>query len=374
MHMRDMSLTFKVPLKFLEEGLVAAQKRGISFLSLSGVAVTIFFLSSLTGCTTGGGMALDGERLAPPGSIVWPAPPSDPRVGYVKTLRRPGDLGGRRGVIKSVVDLLVGPNKDRVIKPFGISVDSRGRVLIADSAFKSIHIFDVAAKKYKRINRAGGELFTTPMGVAVDLLDNIYISDSGAGKVFILNRKGRLIFTIDGIGRPTGIAIDNNEGFLYVVDTSAHDIKVFDLKGDYIKTLGLRGGEDGEFNYPVDIFVDSKGDLFVSDSMNFRVQVLSKEGRLLKTFGEHGDSTGKLGRPKGLAVDRDGNIYVVDAIFDTVQIFNRDGDFLLNFGSRGTGPGNFWLPSGIYIDNNSYIYVADSYNGRVQVFEYLGGN
>ncbi len=354
-----------------ERRLDAAAKR-IFFLTVP--ALLIVALISLTGCTTGGGIALDEERLAPPGSMVWPPPPADPRVGYVKTLKRPADLGGKRGILKSVIDLIVGPNEDRVIKPFGISVDSKGRVLIADSAFKSIHIFDIAAKKYKRINRVGGELFTTPVGVTVDLLDNIYVSDSTAGKVYVLNKRGRLIFTIDGLKRPTGVAIDHNEGYLYVVDTLAHDIKVFDLKGDYIKTIGLRGGEDGEFNYPVDIFVDNNGDIFVSDSMNFRIQVLNKDGRLLDTFGEHGDSTGKLGRPKGLAVDRDGNVYVVDAIFDTVQIFNRDGDFLLNFGSRGTGPGEFWLPSGIYIDSNSYIYVADSYNGRVQVFEYLGGN
>jgi DNA-binding beta-propeller fold protein YncE len=315
--------------------------------------------------------AVKANRFSRHGALVWPDAPAPPRIGYVMSLRSPDDLGKGRDFLKMALDLLLGKSFERIIKPFGITVDSNGRVIVVDTAYSRLHVFDLVKKKYKAITKAGKFSFTTPIGVAVDIRDNIYMTDSGAGKVFVMNPRGRFLFGIGNLKRPTGIAINQDENELYVVDTLAHHVKVYDLRGVELRTIGARGDDEGEFNYPVDIFIDKKGDIYVSDSMNFRLQVFDKMGRYITSFGIHGDGTGSMARPKGVAVDKDGNIYVVDAVFDTVQIFDRDGRFLLNFGRSGSGAGEFQIPGGIFIDKDSYIYVSDSYNRRVQVFEYI---
>ncbi len=318
-----------------------------------------------------------GARPAPfeplkESSIVWPLPPEPARIVYIKTLQKSTDIKSRKGIFKTFARLVFGERIERVVKPYGVTVDGTGRVIAVDSAAKRLHIFDIEKEKYKVIKGGSKFNFVSPIGVAVDLSDNIYVTDPGGDKVLVFNSKGRFLFRIDGLSRPTGIAIDNNDHILYVVNTGSHNIKIYDLKGTYIKTIGGRGSEEGEFNFPTDIFITDNGDIYVTDSMNFRVQKFNNYGRFLMSIGTHGDGTGNMGRPKGVAVDPDGRIYIVDAIFDTVQIFDQSGNFLLNFGSPGEGAGMFWLPTGIHVDDNYRIYVADSYNRRLQVFEYLG--
>lgn len=305
-------------------------------------------------------------------TIVWPLPPEPARIAYISSINKASDIKAKKGFLKKVVRFMFGEKVEGIVKPHGIAVDSMERLIVVDSAAARVHIFDAKKGKYKVI--AGGRdfNFSSPIGVAVDAYDNIYVSDSIQGKVFVFNYRGRFQFVIEDLIRPTGLAIDNDDHILYVVDTGAHKINIYDLRGTYIKTIGGRGNEEGEFNFPTDIFIAGKGDIYVIDSMNFRVQKFNNDGRFLMQIGSHGDGTGDMGRPKGVAVDSFGYIYVVDAIFDTVQIFDQDGDFLLNFGATGSGPGEFWLPSGIYVDGTSRIYVSDSYNKRVQIFEYLG--
>ncbi|MBI5642405.1 MAG: 6-bladed beta-propeller [Deltaproteobacteria bacterium] len=317
---------------------------------------------------------LHEEIQTPQKPLIWPSPPEPARVSYFKTISKPADIGANKGFFRKVAEFLLGPKYDDIIKPYGISTDSGGRILVADTAFKRIHIYDVKNNKYSYIEEAGDAALDSPIALAVDGEDNIYVTDSVANNVCVFNSKGRFLFSFNGGKRPTGIAINKADKLVYVSDTGKHEINVYDLKGKRVNTIGKWGSQPGEFNYPVDIFIDGHGDLFVADSMNFRIQIFDKGGKFLSTFGHHGDGTGDFGRPKGISVDKEGNIYVADALFDTVQIFDRNGNFLLNFGRLGKEIGSFWLPSGVFIDSGDKIYISDSYNRRIQVFEYHGNS
>lgn len=314
----------------------------------------------------------DERELSPQTPLIWPSPPEPARVSFLKTIERPEDIGAGKGFFKRVAEFILGPKSEEIIKPYGITTDSKGRVIVADTSLKRVHIYDLKEKKYSVIEEAGKDEFQSPIGAAVDAEDNIYITDSVANKIYAFNSNGRFLYGIDGGIRLTGVAINKDEKKIFAVDTGSHNIRVYDLKGNLLNTIGKWGAEDGEFRYPVDIFIDRNGDMYVADTMNYRIQIFDKDGKFLNAFGSHGDGSGDFGRPKGVAVDRDGNIYVTDALFDTVQIFDKEGKFLLNFGSLGRKPGFFWLPTGLFIDNGDKIYVADSYNKRIQIFEYLG--
>lgn len=340
-----------------------------SVLSAIAFLPVFIFLAITVGCAPS---ALKDETQTPQRQLIWPAPPEPARVSFFRTIERPEDIGANKGLFRRIADFLIGPRSDDIVKPYGVTVDSAGRIIVVDTALKRVHVFDMKKSKYFYIEQAGDANLESPIAAAVDGEDNIYVTDPLFGKVFAFNQKGKLLFDIGGFKRPTGIAVNRQDKILYVSDTGRHEIKAFDLKGKHIKTIGKWGSEPGQFNYPVDIFVDAGGELYVADSMNFRIQIFGKDGKFLTMFGRHGDGTGDFGRPKGVSVDRDGNIYVVDALFDTVQIFDKNGKFLLNFGTLGREAGKFWLPGGIFIDRGDKIYVSDSYNKRIQIFEYHG--
>jgi DNA-binding beta-propeller fold protein YncE len=329
-------------------------------------------------------------------SLVWPDPPQPPKIEFVRSIRYLSDAEREPSFLGKFTQGIFGRSREKLIKPYGVTTDSRGRIYVADTAGRAIYRFDLSggkAGKFAEFEPCGsieaqaelsfiGRLFSgrpkmalaSPIGVAVDASDNFYISDSILQRVFAFDEEGRCLRTFggeEGLLRPSGIAISKNLERLYVTDTGDHKISVFSLDGDLLFEFGQRGDKPGEFNFPTNIFVDDESKVYVSDSLNFRVQVFNSDGEILNHFGQLGDVSGTFNKTKGIAVDSEGHIYVVDSLFDSVQIFDFSGSLLLSFGESGVEDGEFWLPSGIFIDEEDNIYVSDSYNTRLQIFRYL---
>lgn len=322
----------------------------------------------LAGCRTAPGVAAVG---APQVDLVWPAPPSQPRVRYVGSYSCAGDLGVRQSLWQWVVKIVAGESWEAAKwgRPFGIAVDADASLCFTDTATGSVGVYDSRKKVLKRWDHIGDYRLVSPVAIS-RINDIIFIADSGINMVLACDGKGRLKFIIDyPFIRPSGVSTRGDR--LVVADAGKHCVLVFDLKGRLITEFGRRGAQEGEFNIPTHVMIDSAGLIYVSDSMNNRVQVFDEKGHVVQVIGSGGDSSGHFSRPKGVAVDSEGHVYVVDALFDNIQIFDRNGVFLLDIGSPGSAPGEFWLPAGIAIGNDNRIYVADSYNRRIQVFQYL---
>jgi DNA-binding beta-propeller fold protein YncE len=306
--------------------------------------------------------------------IFWPKPPEVKRIAFVKAVSKPEDLNIRPGILKRVVNYIVGRGAASIVSPYGIATDARGRLYVVDTFLKRIHVFDAAGNQYFFFP-ADRTMLASPVGIAIDKDGVAYITDSKKGLVYIFKDSGKTFLSTIGrdiFKRPTGIAVNPKTSELLVVDTLQSRVFRFDLSSRSPKgSFGTDGATKGRFHYPTNIFVTLTGNIIVSDALNFRVQVFSPQGRFLFTFGRMGDVPGTFSRPKGVAADSDGNIYVVDALFDNIQVFDNSGRLLMAFGKHGTGYGEFWLPTGIYIDNNDLIYVSDSSNQRVQIFRHL---
>lgn len=303
------------------------------------------------------------------------------KLTFLRTLQTDRDVRGKPGFFTRVFDLVVGaPDLHFLVRPYSVVEDSRGRVIVTDPGAHGVHIFDTAQLKYKFIERVdkSKDAMLAPQCVAVDNKDNIYVTDSLAGKVFVFNADGkyqRAIGSIKGgegfFKRPTGIAIDDAEQHIYVTDTLRNKIYVLAMNGEVLKTIGKEGTQPGEFNYPTELRLDGK-DLMVVDAMNFRVQVLDRSGQFQYAVGAIGDGAGTMFRPKGIGIDSEGHLYVVEGSLNMVQVFDRQGQLLYYFGRQGTGFGDFRLPTGLFIDRNDRVLVVDSYNHRVQMFQYDG--
>lgn len=287
----------------------------------------------------------------------------------------------KRGFWTKLVDLVAGPPDFRyLVNPYSVTTDSRGRIIVSDPGANGVHVFDFAQQKYKFLTRREKDKDGTlaPQCVAVDAQDNIYVTDSEAGKVFVWNADGkyqRAIGSLKGgegfFKRPTGIVVDSAAQRIYITDTLRNKIFVTDLNGSVRESFGTTGTGDGEFNYPTELRLNGS-DLVVVDAMNFRVQVLDRSGVFRYSIGKLGDGAGWMFRPKGIGFDSEGHLYVADGAWSVVQVFDNQGRLLYYFGQKGTGPGEFQLPAGLYIDASDHVYVVDSYNRRVQVFHYQG--
>jgi DNA-binding beta-propeller fold protein YncE len=317
---------------------------------------------------------------------VEPAPPDvllegGRKLHYERSFSSEKEVEGKRGFFTKLVDVIAGePDHPYLVRPYSIAVDSRGRAIVTDPGANGIHIFDFENHKYKFIERRdkGRESMRSPQCVAVDAQDNIYVSDSEAGKIFVFEPGGKFRRTIGSLKggegyfkRPTGIAVDSSAKRIYVTDTLRDKIFVLDMNGAVLQTIGRRGNGEVEFNLPTEVLVRDQ-DLFVVDAMNFRVQFLNRSGGFETEVGRLGDSTGSMFRPKGIGVDSEGHLYVVDGLWGVIQVFDRQGRLLYYFGTRGTGIGEFQLPAGLFIDHDDRIFVVDSFNRRIQVFRYFG--
>jgi len=306
--------------------------------------------------------------------LVWPPKPLPARIRYLNAIASFDDIKYEKGFWEKFWDLIRGEQQHNQLKPMAVAVDGTGRMSVADPTAKLVHVYDQKTGNYWVIEEADAPL-VLPIGLAVDEKGNIYVSDGGLKKICVFSPKGEYLRSIgDGgqIERPTSIAIDLSRRHLYVVDTPAHVIKVFNLdNGSFIRAIGKRGREKGELNFPGYVFIGPNGNVHVNDALNGRIQIFEPDGKFVGTFGRFGDVTGTFATPKGIAVDSDGNIYVADAGFDNIQVFSSQGSLLLYFGRPGQAVGEFWTPSGLYIDSKDRLYVADAYNRRVQIFQYL---
>ena len=109
--------------------------------------------------------------------------------------------------------------------------------------------------------------------------------------------------------------------------------------------------EKGRLFSPTNLAIDPKGRLVVSDLGAFSVQVYDLEGNYQRTIGEQGIAPGLFARPKGVATDRQGISYVVDAATQVVQMFDADGRLLMFFGQAGSSSdGELYLPAAVELD------------------------
>ena len=243
--------------------------------------------------------------------------------------------------------------RSRVLRaPQHVTSDSRKRVILSDPSIPAIHVLDPKRKTSFSILGGQGRRLQSPVGVAVDGEDNIYVADAKRGMVLVYDRYGKFVRYIGSIHgenmyqRPTGIAIDRKAGHLYLADGPRHLIFMLDLEGNLLKRVGKKSDDtsSGElkrrnnlgpeaFNYPTEIAVSDR-EVAVLDTAGTRVQIMDLECNLLGSFSVLNAHYRAADREDGLGLDNEGNVYVSDVGTSEVRCTTEKAGLLASSAKR----------------------------------------
>jgi DNA-binding beta-propeller fold protein YncE len=322
-------------------------------------------------------------------NIVWPNPPAVARIKYTtwyasdKAVR---NMQGNKQKKSVWMDRLAGTQSSdevysrpfELIQPYGIAVDSKGSLYIADQKVGAVFIFNTETRDVDMIKNSVHAHFVRIIGLAMDDDDRLFVSDPGLRHVLVFNKEHKAEDVItDGIVDPGGLAIDTHNRLLYVADIELDQVLVYDADTlKLLRKIGTTGHKHeltspGDFAKPASVAVDAEGNLYVTDTLNNRIEIFDADGQFISTFGKAGDGPGYFARPKGVAIDGDGHIWVADGMQDRVQVFNNEGQLLISFGGHGLLPGQFQGLVGIAIDKRNRVFTTEIFPGRAQQFQYV---
>ncbi len=246
--------------------------------------------------------------------------------------------------------------------------------------------------------------FNAPTDVAVDSAGTVYVADTGNeairmiknGAVSTLTGQPGVIGHADGtlasatFAEPMAVALDS-AGNLYVADTGAKTVRMINIGTGQVTTVagqpGVIGHADGAaltvatFNGPEGLTVDSAGNIYVADTGNDTIRMISG-GQVTTIAGQanvtgHADGTGVsalFNQPAGITVDAGGTLYVADTANDTIRRITPARTVTTLAGlplTTGTQDGSggvamFYTPWGVAVDSSGNLFIADYWNNTIR--------
>ncbi len=259
-------------------------------------------------------------------------------------------------------------------KPRAIAIDAEDRLYIVDMTSR-IQVFD-ADGKYLRDWRTPTCANGRPSGLSIDRLGRVLVADTHYYQMLVYDSQGNPVpeARIGGtmgsgpgeFGFVTDV-VEDSQGIFFIAEYGDFDrIQKFSPRGEFLLQWGSHGEEPGQFRRPQNMEIDAENRIWVADACNHRIQVFDTEGKLLKHWGHEGSDPGQLYYPYDLALDADGQVYVCEYGNHRIQKFTLDGKSLGCWGSQGRGAGQLNNPWALARDSQGRLHVLDSNNHRVQ--------
>src|SRR3989338_8697953 len=172
------------------------------------------------------------EGLGSPESLVWPSPPEPPTIRFLTRIPGPEEPSGRKALFKGLGKVILAkPKEGGMIRPLGV-VANKGVLYVTDPGARALFIFDLERNSVQKITQADSDLLVSPIGIALHA-NRIFVSDSYLRRILVYDRRGRFVKTFAELPlqRPTGLALEERSGRLYVTDTAAHQVRIYSQDG-----------------------------------------------------------------------------------------------------------------------------------------------
>lgn len=291
----------------------------------------------------------------------------------------------------------------RFNEPRGLACDTARNVYVADGYNHTIRKVTPSGEVSTLAGSAGNPgfadglgaaaTFSSPTGVAVDSLGNVYVVDGAIRKI---TPDGLVTTLVGNTGQFIGhedLTIDYLDN-LYVIDTDfttsggrIRKVTTAGVVSTVAGSTGTSGSSDGtgsaaKFNGPqgIGMAASGTGALYVADSYNHTIRRATTAGVVTTLAGTAPhvgsiDGTGaaaRFGGPNDVAVDPNANVFIVDAFNQTIRKASVAGVVTTFAGTagilgsnNGTGASaSFTLPQTLAVDANGNIYVGEPFSVR----------
>jgi sugar lactone lactonase YvrE len=308
--------------------------------------------------------------------------------------------------------------------PRAITLDAQSNIYFCDTGNARVRKITAATQVIQTIAGNGTSAYagdgglavnaslSTPTGVAVDAIGNIYISDTDNQCIRYINVSNNRITTIAGqprragyggdysfaknalLNSPSHVAYDVNTNYLYIADDQNARIRYIDLTAAIINSAAGNGspiswGDGGNASNAIfgsiASLVRGKGNtLYIVDDAAHRIRAIDLGTRIISAVagtgvagfsGEGGNATvANLSSPQQLVVDSRSNIYFTDR--DNQRIRKITGGVISTVAGTGipgyTGDSTLAttaqlnVPTSLAIDSADTLYVVDLNNSRIR--------
>ena len=297
-------------------------------------------------------------------------------------------------LVKNWPDL---PKNLKLGNPTGLGIDTNQHIVVfhradrewpligsmPDKLIQSRTILIIDKDSGKLINSWGNNLFIMPHGLTVDRENNVWVTDVGLHQILKLSYDGKVLMKLGEakvagsdrlhFNKPTDVAIAE-DGSFYVSDGYGNNRVVkFSATGRYLFEWGKRGNEEGEFDIPHGISLDSSGRVYVADRENNRIQVFNPNGKFIrqfadKTFGTVCSVAFDKTRSKLFAVD-DFTFLNVKHRGSDVFVFDTTGEVQTRFGRSDSYQDSISWYHDLTVDKSETIYIGDIWGNTIQKFK-----
>jgi len=332
-------------------------------------------------------------------------------------------------------DIVGRPAREISITPRGIALSPDGSLYVVDRDHSQVIRLDpqtqsftvVAGTTVPGFSGDGGPATAAqlnfPDGVAFDAAGNLFIADSGNGRIRRIAAGSTSITTVAGGGSnagenvpaleaslhgPLGVTIAA-DGSIYVVEQGAHRVRRVSASTGRIATVAGTGtygyyGDGGAAQYaqlalPRDVAIDALGNIYIADQINNRVRVINIVTGIITRFAGTGAESWEvidgspaletpLTRPSALRFDAQGNLLVAEQGTGRIRKIDVQTSIVTTVvggGSEFEGvpalQGRIDMPHALAIAANGDLYVSSEnmnviqrVNAATGLLEVVAGN
>ncbi len=248
-------------------------------------------------------------------------------------------------------ELVITAVAETMAYPVRLSWDGTGGYFMSDFLRDAVFFYD-GSDTLK--NKLGG--LDKPLGITADGAGNIYVGNQGRKNLEIYNAAGQLLQVLgDGqLQKPTEVVLDR-DGRVYVADSAGKNVQVFNPDGTDALTIS-QDGSSQSFRFPISVAVQYRmdggvevGEIYIADRPSSLIHVYDLQGNYLRSLGGNFNS-GMLGPTisndrmmniQSIAFDQYGNLHVLDGYMSRVKVFDPvDGTAIGYYDTFQAGQGS----------------------------------
>lgn len=222
-------------------------------------------------------------------------------------------------------------------RPAGVAVGSDGRIYVIDSGASTLTVLNPTDWSRTTV-RVG----LHPSAIAIAPSGEIWITNAGDNTVTIVNSNGTVVGGA-AVGRtPTGIAVDRF-GRSFVVNSGDGTISVLGPHGT-TQPAGTISVGDG----PRSIAIGPDGRLYVTNLADDTITVINPDADYSVNTIDHVGTN-----PFGIAVGADGTVYVTNPFSDTITVLTPNGSDYQRHTVDAAG-----TPTAIAVASDGSVYIT----------------